>query len=102
MEEADHRQMALAVQVVHQTRAAVEEVVHRTKVTVEEVAAAAEERLPKKLERLVPASVSWVAAVAVDWWMDGIVPAKEAVEADQRLEVVQLDFWEEAEGVRQR
>lgn len=96
--------MALAAQVVHQTRAAVEEAVHLTKVMLEEEAAAAAAvgRLPKKLEHLVLVSVSWAAEVAVGWWMDGVVLAKEAVEADQRCGVVQLDFWEEAEEGQQR
>ncbi len=34
--------------------------------------------------------------------MGGVVQAKEAREADQRTGLVQLDLWEEAEGVRQR
>lgn len=95
--EEDLRQMALAVPVVHQTRAVVEVVVHRIRVAG---VAAAEEDLPKQLEHSVLVSVSLAVEVAVGWRMDGVVPAKEAVEADQRLGVVHLDFWGEGEGVR--
>lgn len=105
MEEEDLRQMALALAVAaavaeeHQTRAVAEEVVQRMKAMVGEEA---EGGLPKKLEHLVPVLVSWATEVAGGWRMDGVVQAKEVEEADPRMEVVQLDLWEEAEARRQR
>lgn len=71
--------MALAVAVVHRMKAMGEE--------------GADGELPKKLEHPALVSVSWAVEVAVGWPMDGV---------DQAKEVVQLDLWEEAEGVRQR
>lgn len=61
-----------------------EEVVHWMTVMVEE---GAEGGLLKKLEYLVLVLVSW---------------AGEVVEVEQPMAVMQLDLWEEAEGVWQR
>lgn len=84
MEEEALPQMALAVATGQRTKAVEEVVVHRMKAMAEEEA---EGVLPKKLEHWVLVLESW-----------GV----EVVAVGQQMEVVQLDLWVEAEGVRQR
>lgn len=91
--------MALAVAVAHQMREAAEEVVHRMRAMEEEEA---EGGLLKESEHSVLVLVAWAEEGAQGWRMDGVDRAMEVVEADQRMEAVQLDLWGEAEGVWQR
>lgn len=91
--------MALAVAAGQRTKAVAEQVVHRTKAMAEEEAEGA---LPKTLEHWVLVLEMWAVEVAVGWRTDDVVQAKEVVAVGQRMGLVQLDLWEEAEGVRQR